>query len=180
VVLREHSTVDRLLQARADVIGADFIGYRHHVYRVVNLCMTLASAERDGERLEKIAIAAAFHDMGIWTDRTFDYLDPSIALATAHLARSGRTPWTTEIAAMISEHHRVRPCRSGEHPLVEPFRRADWIDVSRGWIRFGVPASLVRELFSIWPSAGFHARLVQLTLHRWRSHPLSPLPMLRL
>jgi hypothetical protein len=29
--------------------------------------------------------------MGIWTDGTFDYLPPSVRLATAYLARSDRT-----------------------------------------------------------------------------------------
>jgi hypothetical protein len=30
-----------------------------------------------------------------------------------------------------------------------------------------------------WPNAGFHRRLAQLAFERLRSHPLSPLPMLR-
>ena len=46
----------------------------------MNLCVALRSG--NAERLEKIAIAAAFHDTGIWVDGTFDYLPPSIRLAT--------------------------------------------------------------------------------------------------
>jgi hypothetical protein len=30
-----------------------------------------------------------------------------------------------------------------------------------------------------WPDAGFHRRLVQLTVDRFRHHPLSPLPMVK-
>jgi hypothetical protein len=177
-MLTEIAPLDELLNAHADVIGRDFVAYRNHTYRVANLCCELSSPQPD--RLEKIAIAAAFHDMGIWTDRTFDYLQPSIRLARAHLARTGRADWSAEITAMIQEHHKILPYRQDSAPLVEPFRRADWMDVSMGLTASGSSRALVRELFSTWPSAGFHRLLVQLTLHRWLAHPLSPLPMIRI
>lgn len=177
-MLTEIPTADRLLEAHAGNIGRDFAAYRNHVYRVVNLCAAMLPVDAAG--LEKIAIAAAFHDMGIWTDRTFDYLQPSIRLAEAHLARSGNAMWSAEIAAMILEHHKLSPYRGTRFHLVEPFRRADWIDVSKGLRRFGLQRNVVREIFAAWPNAGFHRRLVQLSLQRWRSHPLSPLPMFRL
>jgi hypothetical protein len=177
-LLTEIPTADRLIEAHAGDIGPDFAGYRNHVYRVVNLCAAMLPLDETG--LEKIAIAAAFHDMGIWTDGTFDYLKPSVRLAETHLARSGNNEWAAEIAAMILEHHKLSPYRDSRFPLVEPFRRADWIDVSKGLRRFGLRRSVIREIVAVWPSAGFHRRLVQLTLQRWRSHPLSPLPMLKL
>jgi len=40
--------------------------------------------------------------------------------------------------------------------------------------------AIVARLFAAWPSAGFHWRLMTLTLDRVRSHPLTPLPMVRL
>ena len=40
--------------------------------------------------------------------------------------------------------------------------------------------AVVNEVYARWPSAGFHRRLVQLSLARLRTHPWSPLPMLRL
>jgi len=43
-----------------------------------------------------------------------------------------------------------------------------------------MPRPFVAGLFATWPSAGFHWRLVTLTLDRSRSHPLTPLPMVRL
>jgi hypothetical protein len=170
--------LDELLQAHAAQLGADFTAYRNHTYRVVNLGVALSP--EDPERLEKLAIAAAFHDMGIWTDGTFDYLAPSVALATAYLARSGRAEWTPEISAMILEHHKISPYRGHAEWLVEPFRRADWVDVSRGLRTFGLSRKLIRDIFSAWPSAGFHRRLIQLELSRLRSHPWSPLPMMKL
>ena len=37
--------------------------------------------------------------------------------------------------------------------LVEPFRRADWVDVSRGGLSFGTPRTLIAKLYANWPDA---------------------------
>jgi len=178
MLLTEIATLDGLLQAHAAALGRDFTAYRNHTYRVVNLCA--AQSPPDHEQLEKMAIAAAFHDLGIWTEGTFDYLQPSVRLAGAHLARSGRAGWTAEIAEMILEHHKISAYRGDPRWLVEIFRRSDWVDVSRGLLTYGLSRSLLREIFATWPSAGFHKRLVQLELARLRTHPWNPLPMMRL
>jgi hypothetical protein len=176
-MLTEIATLDELLEAHRAELGKDFTAYRNHTYRVVNLCAGLSSS--DPEQLQKMVIAAAFHDMGIWTDGTFDYLQPSIRLAGAHLARTGREEWTPEITEMILQHHKISAWRGNPQWLVEPFRRADWIDVTR--LRtFGLPRTLLHEVFATWPGAGFHKKLVQLELKRLRTHPWSPLPMVRL
>jgi hypothetical protein len=172
------AVLDRVLDEYAAELGGDFAGYRNHTYRVANLCFALSSG--NPERLEKIAIAAAFHDIGIWVDGTFDYLPPSVRLATAHLERSERTEWVPEICEIIQQHHKLSQYRNNPSWLVESFRRADLVDVSRGLFRFGLPRSFVRALFSQWPSAGFHWGLVRLELRRLRTNPLSPLPMVRL
>jgi len=178
MLLTEIGILDQLLHAHTAVLGRDFTAYRNHTYRVVNLCVAQSSA--DPEQLEKMAIAAAFHDMGIWTDGTFDYLQPSVRLATEHLAHSRRAEWTSEITEMILQHHKISPYRGDPRWLVEPFRRADWVDVSRGLLTFGLSRSVLSEIFTAWPSAGFHKRLVQMELSRLRTHPWNPLPMMRL
>lgn len=177
-MLKEIPILDKVLEAHAAELGGDFTAYRNHAYRVVNLCVALSPA--DGAQLEKIAIATAFHDMGIWTDRTFDYLQPSVRLACAHLTRTGREEWIAEVTEMILQHHKISSYPDRHDWLVEPLRRADWVDVSKGLITFGLPRKLIKEVFSTWPSAGFHKRLVQLELNRLRTHPWNPLPMMRL
>lgn len=183
--------VDEVLDDHASELGRDFTAYRNHVYRVVNLCVAV---EEDRLGLEKIAVAAVFHDLGIWTHRTFDYIAPSVALAREHLAARGMADWIPEIVMMIADHHKVTPSRADLHrstlargalsggegqSLVESFRRADWIDVSRGLRRFGLPRRLIAEIDATWPNTGFHRRLVELTIHRFWRHPLSPLPMVK-
>jgi HD domain len=167
-----------VLEAHRSELGDDFTAYRNHTNRVVNFCVTLYPSEV--EQLEKIAIAAAFHDLGIWSDRTFDYLRPSVTLACAHLTRTGRENWIQEITEMILHHHKISPYRGRGNWLVEPLRRADLIDVSMGLITFGLQRNQVREIYKMWPAAGFHKRLVQLGLMRLRTNPWNPLPMVRL
>ena len=174
-MLTSIPTVDHVLNHHASAMRDDFVPYRNHVYRIVNLCVAIAGP---GE-LEKIAVAAAFHDLGIWTGGTFDYIAPSIELARQYLVQSGHGDWTAEIEAMIANHHKVTSIGE-QHSLIEAFRRADWIDVTCGLRRFGIPHSFVSQLFATWPSAGFHWRLVTLTFDRFVHHPLSPLPMVRL
>ena len=170
-------TVDGVLRRHTPELAQDFIAYRNHVYRVANLCLAIAGGGR--AELEKIAVAAVFHDLGIWTNQTFDYIAPSVALVRQHLTHAGHPDWIPEIEAMIVNHHKILPSRVHPPCLVESFRRADWIDVSRGLRRFGLPRSFVTAVTATWPSAGFHRRLLQLTFERWRRHPLTPLPMVK-
>jgi hypothetical protein len=176
-LLTSVPTIDEVLHDHASELGHDFIAYRNHAYRVVNLC---AAIVKDRVDLEKIAVAAVFHDLGIWTNKTFDYIAPSVALAREYLPAHGRAAWIAEIERMIADHHKITPSHANHDSLVEPFRRADWIDVTRGLRTFGLPRPLIRSVLAGWPSAGFHWRLVQLTLERFRTHPLTPLPMVKL
>lgn len=178
MLLTQIPSLDALLRRYWTELGKDYTAYRNHIYRDVNLCVALTAA--GPEQTEKIVIAAVFHDLGIWTHKTFDYLPPSIELAKAHLRRIGREAWTDEIEAMIREHHKISRYKGDLHPLVEPFREADWIDLSGGLMTFGLSRGFVRVVQATWPDAGFHKRLMELELEHLRTHPWNPLPMLRL
>ena len=175
--------LDEVLSAHTGALGADFDGYRNHAYRVANFCFaltpTVTATAGDPERIARVALAAAFHDLGIWTDKTFDYLPPSSRLANAYLSGTGRSDWAPEITEMILQHHKLTPFR-GRWALVEAFRRADLIDVSHGLASFGLRREFLREVFAHWPDARFHKRLVRLFLGRLLRYPWNPLPMVRL
>ena len=74
-LLTSLPTVEEVLDDHASELGHDLIAYRNHVYRVVNLCLAIMGDSR--VEIEKIAVAAVFHDLGIWTNHTFDYIAPS-------------------------------------------------------------------------------------------------------
>ena len=129
--------------------------------------------------LEKIALAAVFHDLGIWTKKTFDYIAPSVAIAHEHLTARGMADWAPDIEAMIADHHRLTMSRANPKLLVESFRCADWIDVSYGLRTFGVPRTLIADIAATWPDVSFHRRLWELTIDQWWNHPLNPVPMVK-
>lgn len=170
--------LDNILETWRDSLGVDFTAYRNHCCRVLTFC--LAFSGESPEIVGKASIAAAFHDLGIWANHTLDYLAPSMRLATEYLIRADRTAWSEEIEAMIEQHHKIRRYTANPGWLVESFRKADWIDVSGGRLRFGLPSSFVAETLSAFPNAGFHKRLIELTWQRLKTHPFSPLPMMRL
>lgn len=170
--------IDRILARHLRALGGDFAAYRGHVYRVLNYCLALVDADADTRAL--VALVAASHDLGIWTSGTFDYVEPSVALAEACLRDTQRHAWVETAAAMIRHHHKLRPYR-GDDPrarLVEAFRRADLADLSWGLLARGWDAALVRRVQEAFPSAGFHGRICQMALAWAVRHPLRPLPMM--
>jgi hypothetical protein len=178
VLLTEICALDAVLSRYSAVLAGDFEAYRNHAYRVANLCASQSSGAP--EAIEKIAIAAAFHDLGIWTARTFDYLEPSASLARQYLVDAGRAGWAPEVTAAILEHHRVTAYRGAHAELVEAFRRADWMDVTGGLLASGLSRAFFRATVSRWPRAGFHRLLARLEWRRVRTHPWNPLPMVKL
>lgn len=175
--------LDAVLSQYAAKLGGDFEAYHNHAYRVANFCWVLAAPKggaSDSEMLRTISLAAGFHDLGIWTEDTFDYLAPSQRLARDWLSSQGREDCLGEVGAMICQHHKVTPYRGSEGGLVEMFRRADWADVSKGLVAPGLSRDLLGEVFAEFPNAGFHQRLLQLSFKQLLHHPFNPLPMLRL
>lgn len=172
--------LDAVLNQHAEQLGADFAAYRNHAYRTANLCFAMLDpGSIDAARIDVISIAAAFHDLGIWTDQTFDYLGPSRQLAHDWLASNACGGKTSEIDRMILNHHKLTAYRGPHGELVEAFRRADWIDVTRGVVKFGVSRVFLKDVLSTFPDAGFHRRLMHLACGRLAHHPLNPLPMVR-
>jgi len=98
--------VEEVLGSFREVIGPDFQAYSNHVYRVINLCFSFGVFS--SEDREKIQIAACFHDIGIWTAETLDYLAPSEAVAAAYLQDNGKENWIPEVVEMIEMHHGIR------------------------------------------------------------------------
>lgn len=118
-----------------------------------------------------------FHDIAIWVDGTFDYLEPSAGHAADFLRDEGKPEWVPIVGRMIMDHHKLRPVR--DEPLVEAFRRADLCDVSFGLVDRGIPAGAYSDLVDEYPVLGFQKRLVHFTAVQVRKDPRRPLPMLR-
>jgi hypothetical protein len=152
--------LEEILGKWSQEIGGDYAAYKNHVYRMVHFCFALHPCS-DEER-QKIIIAGCFHDLGIWSDGTIDYLPPS-----------------EEVGLMIDMHHKLRRFDDARYPLAEVFRKADLVDVSLGLVKFGIPKSQVESVKAQFPNAGFHKRLMQLAGGWFAKHPVSPPPFLK-
>lgn len=173
-----HHTLDTLLARWQPDLGEQFTAYGNHCRRLLVFCQALQPALSEDDQ-RKLGIAAAFHDLGLWTHDTLDYLPPSQQLAAAYLDEQGLADWQTDIDRMISEHHKLRADDQAHQPLVEIFRQADLVDFSWGLYRAGLPRALVRTVQAACPDAGFHAFLLRRGLGWLGRHPLNPLPMMK-
>lgn len=169
--------LEEILSTWKTAIGADYAGYRNHVYRMINFCFAFRDCTE--EERTKIIIAGCFHDLGIWGADTFDYLPPSIALAKTYLQEHNLEAWIPEIELMIDMHHKLRKYADDRYPLVEVFRKGDVVDFSLGIVSCGLPRSYIQSVKKQFPNAGFHLRLVQLELGWLPKHPLNPLPVFK-
>ena len=159
-------------------LGAARAAYSGHAYRVLNSARRILGTTREDELL---AVASAFHDIGIWTDGTFDYLPPSIVHARAFVEERLPHLSSDTVRDIIANHHVLRRIHAGTGaPTIECFRLADRVDVSRGLLGAGLDAGFRREVTRAFPYAGFHAVLLRTALGWMLRHPLRPLPMLRL
>ena len=169
--------VEEILDKWQPKIGDDYLGYKNHVYRMINFCFALHECKP--EERDKVIIAGCFHDLGIWTSNTFDYLQPSLALAKAYLQQNQLEQWTAEIELMIAMHHKLKSYQDRCYPLVEVFRKGDLVHFSLGIVKCGLPKTYIQSVKSRFPNAGFHKRLVQLEVGWFPRHPTNPLPVFK-
>lgn len=170
-VVTAHPIIDAVLQRHRDALGDELTAYRNHVFR----CMTYHQLLLGDSAPDAVALAWATHDLGIWTASTFDYLAPSADLARRYADEFGVAD-TGQLHAMVTEHHRLRAV--GDR-VVETFRRADLVDVSRGLLRRGIARSSVRATVERLPYNGFHRFLARGLSRHALGHPLRPMPMMR-
>ncbi len=161
----------------AQALGPDLNAYRNHVTRVLHFFFAIAPQLQ--RSAQPILIAGAFHDLGIWTAHTFDYIDPSSQLAHDYLTAQGLEPLWPEVDLIIQKHHKLRFYSGPFEASVETFRRADLVDLSLGLIRAGLKPEFIRAVRGQFPNAHFHARLVAFTGQQFLRTPWNPLPMMR-
>lgn len=173
-VADSSQSVDILLGPFRQVLGNDYEKYRNHVCRVFYNCLMMDKEETNAG---KYAVASVFHDIGIWTDNTIDYLAPSIERARQYLATNDKTAWIEEVHAMIYWHHKISPYSGAFKQTVETFRKADYTDVSLGLFTYGFNRKIVAANRKKFPNAGFHFFLVKKIVNNFFRHPFNPLPM---
>ena len=177
-VIESFPLTDEILSGYREIIGDDYDGYRNHVTRMLNFCVALGEPLSTDD-LDKYQIAAAFHDIALWTHDRVDYLEPSVADCMMYLDETGRASWKEEIAIIIDMHHLMSPYHGKYERLTERFRKADLVDFSLGIVKFGLSKDTVSAVKQAIPNAGFHKTLMRFTGKQLMRAPWDPLPMMR-
>lgn len=174
------SLLDTILADYKAVIGKDFDGYRNHCCRVYQFCQALSDTPLGDEAQQKLQIALAFHDLGLFTDNTVDYLPPSMQLASEYLQKNHQMQWHDEILLMIEQHHKLTSIDTTVYPLVELLRKADLVDFSLGVAHQGVDKALIKQVKKSYPNKGFHKMVITRQLAWLKQHPDNPFPIFKL
>ena len=169
--------LEEILTEWKETIGNEYEGYKNHAYRMIHFCLALKDCNK--EEKEKIIIAGAFHDIGIWIKDTVDYIPPSLPPAMEYLKNRNQEAWSAEVELMITEHHKVREYKDTIYPLVELFRKGDLVDFSFGLFKFGISKTYIKQVKAKFPNADFHKNLGKRAAKWFMKHPLNPAPMMK-
>lgn len=174
-MIEQHPLIEEVLKQHKGDLTIDYDKYRHHVYRVFNFTLLMHPA--DPKEVEALAVAAAFHDIGIWTVGTLDYLEPSIVLAKKFLKAKQQKISPKLVEQIISNHHKITPYRDSD--LVEAFRKADMIDLSLGIITYGVSGKEISLIYGAFPGEWFHTFILGEIVKNAFKNPFNPLPIIK-
>jgi hypothetical protein len=172
-LITQNDIIDSILNSHKNDLGKYFEQYKNHVYRVYNLAVAHVTSDRD---IKILSIAGAYHDLGIWTSNTFDYLKPSVELAEKYcIENSIDNRAASEIEIIIDDHHKLSKTKRSK--LAEIFRKADLIDLTFGLMGNPINRKLIRDLREVFPNKGFHITLCRLFIKNLFKNPFRPLPM---
>ena len=166
-IYTKNSVLDHHLKLFANEIGDDYDAYRNHYLRVLTFAK-YHCGDRCGQReIDLMALALAYHDIGLWSDHQLSYLDPSAKQLHTH-ANDGSNRWTDEelvtANGIVMQHHKLTAWNGieGDEILINSVRKGDWADATIGMIRYGLPPSLLGHAYTQLPEAGFHSILARM------------------
>ena len=188
-VYTSHPVMDAVLEYHKGAIDVtDYDKYRNHCLRVLSFAgyyyqSYIPKEHRKGvappeDVLNVMAVALAYHDIGLWTAKELDYLEPSVATLNQDWAKPDlveRLPAFSETdletaRIMILQHHKFTEWKPSaeqnpeiDQAAVNAVRRGDWADATLGLIKTGLPPSHLEQAYNLIPEAGFHAMLAGMT-----------------
>lgn len=177
-LVSECALIEATLDPHRRVLGPLYEGIRNHAFRMLNFARALAP-DTDGDRDQRLAVVAAFHDLPAVLDGDLNYLGRAADLADEHLHACGHPQWSEQVRLMICNHHKVRPYTGPHAAVVEAVRRADWVDASGGLLNVGLPRAFRREVDAAFPLRPLYRPGLALIARYAVRHPRRPLPMLR-
>lgn len=151
--------------------------FRHHCLRLYELAVALMRRRGVAFPTPLAYAIAMTHDLGLVARAPGrDYVERSLAILfelcpPVEIERAGAS--VRDVAEAVLLNHRVRPV-AGAGPIAECFRRAVWIEHSRGWVRSGeLEAPEVAAVFARWPRGALDRVLVDFARRTLTREPAS-------
>jgi hypothetical protein len=150
-------------------------GLRNHCHRIHRFAGMLLRRERLTFDDDLIYLAAMVHDLGLVSEADVGatYLERSRSLFRRETRDLGIDP---AAASVVDEcllfNHRVRPT-PGISPVAGCFRRAIWIEHTRGLRRYRLPQSQVRQVFEELPRDNLDSVLLDFARRVLAREPLT-------
>jgi hypothetical protein len=173
-IIQRNAVIDEVLSHHHLALGQDLLGYSGHCYRLLNYTRFLGLDERD---LPLMEVAIAFHDLGVWTHKTMDYIGPSIKLAEQYVLKEDLEIDLQHLGLIIGGHHHLSEIDNS--PPAELLRKADLMDLSFGAISGGLSKEILRSIKKEFPNNGFQTMIMKKVALYAISHPLRPFPMMK-
>lgn len=156
-----NENIEKLLKKYKDVIGSDLPGYKNHCYRVLSYTHHFLHGKVTPAQNEVITTALVYHDIGLWTDKTLAYLEPSSERAL-EVYRGKYSPEDQQLLHdIIYWHHKITPFVGPNADIVNAVRKADWIDATQSTVHQGMPRQHIAHAYATIPVAGFYDTLQQ-------------------
>lgn len=159
VPVTSNAALEKHLDVHRDALGEEYGPYRNHCLRVLSYTKHFLSDEGEplsGEQEELVVAALAYHDIGLWTDGTLSYLEPSAARARGDLAGAFSAAQLDTIQRIMDNHHKLTPYSGPDRALVDAVRRGDWVDATKGVVHHGMSKANIRAVEMAIPNEGFH------------------------
>lgn len=185
-IYTSHAVLDAVLEYHGKEIGeADYTKYRNHCLRVLSFAGYYIQ-QYEGYRssgaktaipphiMDVMALALAYHDIGLWTAGKLNYLEPSVATLNRDFQQN-LVLWPTNFTTMdletartiIWQHHKWTHWKPDaddwgntvDAAAVNAVRRGDWADATVGLVKSGLPPAFLEQAYNVIPEAGFHLML---------------------
>lgn len=179
-VVSAHPLIDEILAPNRTIFGQLWLGYRNHCLTVYN--HVRANLELSEWQDQALAIACAFHDLSLWLEDEFDYIEPSIRRTQDWCADHNHSDKIEVISDMIRYHHKLTDTSLEQlDPLVALFKNADWSALTFGVVPHDRHRAWRKAISQAFPNEGFHRFLLKRTIRHLREGGITnPLPMVRL
>jgi len=148
--------------------------FRHHCHRLYRFADLLL--ERDGLAFDRSTLyaIAMYHDLGLVNDtaRGATYMARSLDLFDREVGGLAAATDERIIEECLLLNHRVRPVR-GVDRRAELFRRAVWVEHTRGFRRYGLDRAEVRAVFARHPRLDLDRVLLDFARRVLRREPVT-------